>query len=121
MRLLLNILWFILIGIGFFVLYALIGALFCVTIVLIPVGLKCFKLAGLSLHPFGRTVHIDPSDRVIRNIIWCAFCGIEAAVVFLISGVLLCLTIIGIPFGLQCFKLAKYSYAPCGATIEKED
>ncbi len=121
MRLFLNICWFILIGIGFFVLYAFIGALFCVSIVFIPAGFKCFRLAGLTLHPFGRTVQIDPSDRVIRNILWCSVCGIEAATVFLITGILLCLTIIGIPFGLQCFKLAKYSYAPCGATIEKVD
>lgn len=119
MRLFLNILWFILVGISFFVLYAFLGAVFCVTLVFIPVGIKCFKLAFLSAHPFGRTVQIDPADRVIRNILWCGFVGIEAALLFLITGALLCLTIIGIPFGIQCFKLAKYSYAPCGATVEK--
>ena len=121
MRLFLNICWFLIVGISFFLVYALLGVVFCLTIVGIPVGLKCFKLAGLALHPFGRTVQIDPAEKVIRNILWCAFVGIEAAIVFLITGVLLCITLIGIPFGLQCFKLARYSYAPCGATIEKAD
>ena len=121
MRAFLNVCWFLLIGVLFFLIYAFIGVVFCATLVLIPAGLKCFKGAMLSLHPFGRTVNIDPSDRVMRNVLWCTFVGVEMAIFSLIVGVLLCVTVIGIPFGLQCFKIMKFSYAPCGATIEKAD
>ena len=121
MRIFLNVCWFLLVGVLFFLIYALMGALFCLTLVFIPAGIKSFKGAWFSLHPFGRTVSIDPSDRVARNVIWSAIIGIETAIIALIIGVLLCITVIGIPFGLQCFKIMKYSYAPFGATIEKAD
>ena len=120
MRFFLNLTWFLLVGLVYFLLYVLFGIICCVSIIFIPSGIKCFKGAMLALRPFGRTVNIDPSNCATRNILWCAFFGLEMAILSFIVGVLLCATVIGIPYGLQCFKIMKFSYAPFGATIECE-
>jgi len=98
------------------------GFLWCITIVGIPVGIQCFKLATLSFWPFGRTVEYQGgvgSD--IVNILWFLFGGFAMALVNFLLGLLWCVTIIGIPFGLQFFKLAKLSIAPFGAVIVPEN
>lgn len=120
MRLFLNITWFLLFGVLYTLVYALVGAVLCATLVGIPLGIKCFKLAGFAVHPFGRTVQVDPSDCVTRNVLWCAIIGMSVAIECLLVGAILCVTVIGIPFGLQCFKLMKLSYAPFGSTVEKD-
>ena len=113
-----NILWFVFGGfytaLGFFI----VGLLWCVTIVGIPVGVQSFKLAKLSLFPFGKeVVYGGGAGKLILNILWIIFGGLSLAVSCAILGCLMCITIIGIPFGKQYFKLAKLALMPFGATI----
>ena len=114
-----NLLWFFLTGLAASVSWFILGILWCVTVIGIPFGLQCFKFAGLSLFPFGKTVHENFSSHPIANFLWLVFGGLELAIGFAITGLLWCVTIIGIPFGKQCFKLAKLSLMPFGATVIK--
>lgn len=119
MRVLGNILWFILCGLLLAILWALFGLLWCITIIGIPVGLQCFKFANLCLWPFGRDIVWGGSVvSLLLNILWLIFGGLEICITALIIGAVLCVTIIGIPFGLQCFKIARLALMPFGATIQ---
>lgn len=121
MRLLGNIVWFLCAGLLSFIGWSLAGIILCLTVILIPFGLQCFKIAGFGLFPFGKS--ISPSSNVsslIFNIIWILAIGWELAVVHLASAFLLCTTIIGIPFALQSIKMAGISLFPFGITIIKE-
>ncbi|MDT9558311.1 YccF domain-containing protein [Streptococcus mutans] len=121
MRLLGNIVWFLCAGLLSFIGWSLAGIILCLTVILIPFGLQCFKIAGFGLFPFGKS--ISPSSNVsslIFNIIWILAIGWELAVVYLASAFLLCITIIGIPFALQSIKMAGISLFPFGITIIKE-
>ena len=113
-----NILWFIFAGLWQGVSWVLVGALWCVTIVGIPVGTQCFKMAGLAFFPFGKEVEYggggaSATHKVGRFLLSGVFLALEA----LLNGVLLCITVIGIPFGLQCFKQAKLALLPFGAVV----
>ena len=117
-----NLLWLILGGIMSAIIWAVIGLVLCVTVIGIPFGVQCLKIAGFVLWPFGRDV--TPGGfgimGAIGNIIWILICGIALCISHLISGLLMCVTIIGIPFGLQHFKLAKLALMPFGAQIYKK-
>ena len=121
MKLLGNIIW-ILFG-GFFIAlyYFMFGLLLCLTVVGIPFGLQLMKIAGFALWPFGHEVQAGPQDSgclsVCMNIIWIIFGGIEIALTHLGLGVVFCVTIIGIPFGLQHFKMALLALVPFGKNI----
>ena len=94
------------------------GVLCCITIIGIPIGMQCFKFAGLAFFPFGKEiVYGGGAGSLIANIIWLLCCGIPMAVEKACLGLLLCITIVGIPFGLQFFKIAKLSLMPFGAEI----
>lgn len=113
-----NILWFIFGGFISGLSWALAGCLWCITIIGIPVGMQCFKFASLSFFPFGKEVQYGGgAGSLLLNIIWLAVSGIWLAAEFAIIGVALCITIIGIPFGLQQFKLAKLALMPFGSTV----
>ncbi len=112
-----NILWFFLTGLIEGIGWILVGALWCITIIGIPFGKQAFKIAGLIFWPFGKTVDENFGAHPIANVIWMLLGGLGLALGFLILGVLWCITIIGIPFGKQAFKLAHLSLAPFGATI----
>jgi uncharacterized membrane protein YccF (DUF307 family) len=119
-RLVLNLLWLILSGIWFFIAYLLAGIVMCLLIITIPFGLASFRLAAFVLWPFGRTVVPRPTAgaaSMIGNVLWFVLIGLWMAIGHLISGVLLCLTIIGIPLGLGNFKLAAVAIAPLGKEI----
>ena len=117
-----NIIWFLFGGIILGFGWILCGFLWCITIIGIPVGVQCFKLATLGFWPFGRSVVYQGGvGSFIVNILWFFFGGIEMALVDCVVGLFFCVTIIGIPFGLQCFKLAKLSLAPFGAVVVHED
>ena len=113
-----NIIWFIFGGFFGGLSWLLAGLLWCVTIVGIPVGLQCFKLASLSFWPFGKEV-IDTGGgfSFIINIIWLIISGLPIALGHLVSGLLLTITIIGIPFAKQSFKLAGLALMPFGKQI----
>ncbi|HKM30027.1 MAG TPA: YccF domain-containing protein [Bacilli bacterium] len=112
-----NILWFVLIGFLSSVSWFLIGVVLCITIIGIPFGKQCFKIAGLTIWPFGKNIDTKFDAHPIANILWLIFFGWELAVGYLTVGLIFFITIIGIPFGKQCFKLAQLSFFPFGATI----
>lgn len=113
-----NLLWIILGGFIIAFEYLVSGLLMCLTIIGIPFGIQSFKLAGASLFPFGNDVKDSPnrgSDiSTILNVIWILLGGIWITLTHLVLGLVLCITIIGIPFGLQHFKLMKLSFTPFG-------
>ncbi len=112
-----NILWLIFTGLISAISYFFMGILWCITIIGIPFGKQAFKFARLAIWPFGSTVNADFGKHPIANVIWIIFGGLFQSIGFLIVGLIWCITIIGIPFGKQCFKFAKLSLMPFGATI----
>ena len=84
----------------------------------IPVGLQCFKLSSISLDPFGKEI-VDEGGAVslLLNILWICFSGIELALANVVIGCIFCITIIGIPFGKQFFKIARVALFPFGAKV----
>lgn len=113
-----NILWLILGGLELAVAWAIIGIVLCITIVGIPLGIQAFKMAGLTLTPFGKSVVYGGGiGSLLANIIWVALVGIWMAIGYVIAGVLNCITVIGVPFGIQSFKMAKLALWPFGAQV----
>jgi uncharacterized membrane protein YccF (DUF307 family) len=120
MRTVLNLLWLVLSGLWLAIGYALAGLVLCLLIVTIPFGVACFRLAAFVLWPFGRAVVRNPdagAPSTVANILWFVLAGVWLALSHLILGVVLCLTIIGIPLGLGNFKLAAVAIAPLGKEI----
>ena len=118
MRLIANIIWILFGGIWLALLWLLLGIVLCVTIVGIPFGIQCFKMAWLSLAPYGKKVDLNFTEHPIANVIWAVLGGWVVAVIYLFVGVLNCITIIGIPRGIQCFKIMKLAFFPFGAEIK---
>jgi len=120
MRFLLNIIWLVLAGIWLAIAYA-IAALICfILIITIPFGIASLRIAAFALWPFGRTVVKRPDAGVasgVGNVLWFLLCGWWLALGHLVTGVALCLTIIGIPLGLANFKLIPISLLPLGREI----
>lgn len=118
MRFIANILWFIFGGFICFIEYLVLGILLCITIVGIPFGIQCFKLAGLCAMPFGKELMVTPGPTsVLGNVLWILLVGWETALTELTIGAVLCVTIVGIPFGIQFFKLAGLSLMPFGSHV----
>ena len=118
MRVLGNILWIILGGLAIAIGWALVGLILCISIIGIPFGIQAFKMAGLTLTPFGKTVQYGGGvGSALANILWVVMVGWWMALGYLGAGVLNCITIIGIPFGIQSFKMAKLALWPFGAQI----
>jgi uncharacterized membrane protein YccF (DUF307 family) len=121
MNLLGNLLWLIFGGFFAAMGYFFGGILLCITVVGIPWGVQCFKLAGLVLWPFGKEVVSGPSAAgclaPLFNIVWLLCGGLYTALVHVVFGLLLTITIIGIPFAKQHFKLIEISLLPFGKTI----
>ncbi|MEU3274689.1 YccF domain-containing protein [Saccharomonospora sp. NPDC006951] len=120
MRTLLNVIWLVLAGFWLAIGYVVAGIICCILIVTIPFGLASFRIANYALWPFGRTL----ADRrgagapsVIGNLIWLIFAGWWLAIGHLVTGFLLCLTIIGIPLGIGNFKMIPVSLLPLGREI----
>lgn len=113
-----NILWFLFGGLAGGLAWTLAGFLWCITIVGIPVGTQCFKFARLAFFPFGKEIIYGGGGvSFLANLIWILLFGWEMAVGYLILGLVWCITIIGIPIGRQCFKMAKLSFMPFGAQV----
>ena len=118
MKLIANIIWFILGGLWLGLGWLLLGLLLCITIIGIPFGLQCFKAAKLTFAPFGKRVTVQFDKHPVANLLWAILAGWEMALCYLVSGILCCITIIGIPMGLQSFKLMKLAFLPFGATVK---
>ncbi len=113
-----NILWFVFGGFFSGLGWLLAGCLWCITIIGIPIGRQCFKFAGLAFFPFGKEiVYGGGTISLLANILWLIISGIPMAVGNFLTGCLWCITIIGIPFGRQFFKIAKLSLMPFGASV----
>jgi uncharacterized membrane protein YccF (DUF307 family) len=116
-----NIIWFVFGGVLIFLEYIISGLLLCLTIIGIPFGVQCIKLSLLGLTPFGRTISEGESTggciSVLMNIIWILIGGIWIALTHLIFGLLFGITIVGIPFAKQHFKLASLALTPFGKRI----
>ena len=120
MRLLLNIIWFVLAGLWMAIGYAFAALVMFVLIITIPFGIAAMRIALYALWPFGRTI-VRRADHgvasTIGNVLWFILAGWWLAIAHLITGVLLCVTIIGIPLGLANFKLIPVSLTPLGRDI----
>lgn len=120
MKILGNIIWLLFGGILIAIEYLISGILLCFTLIGIPFALQVFKLGILALWPFGHEV-IGKPDRgcltLVMNVIWIFIGGIWICLTHLVFGVLFCITVIGIPFGLQHFKLAVLALTPFGQEI----
>ena len=119
-----NLIWLIFGGLMAALGYFLGGIVLCITVIGVPWGLQCFKLAGLVLWPFGKTVVSDSDNmgclNILFNLIWILCGGLYTAIVHIVMGAILCLTIIGIPWGKQHFKLVEISLMPFGRRIVDE-
>ncbi|MCH5245986.1 MAG: YccF domain-containing protein [Muribaculaceae bacterium] len=123
MKLFLNIIWVIFGGFMIAVEYALSSVLMMLTIIGIPFGVQTLKLAVVALWPFGTEVSTDngwPSGCLawILNIVWWFLGGFIIALTHLGWGLLFCITVVGIPFGMQHFKLMRLALFPFGKSIE---
>lgn len=116
-----NIIWVIFGGFIAAIMLFLFGIIYCVTIIGIPIGLQLFKVSKFVLWPFGKHVENTSGNalKAVFNVIWAILGGFINALMYLFLGVIYCITIIGIPFGLQWFKLARFILAPFGKTFVK--
>lgn len=114
-----NFIWIIFGGLVNSIAWLLAGVFWCITIVGIPIGLQCFKMASLQFAPFGKeVVTVDSGGgSLILNVLWLIFGGLELCIANLISAFFLCITIVGIPFAKQSLKLAFLSLMPFGKEV----
>jgi uncharacterized membrane protein YccF (DUF307 family) len=123
-RILLNIIWLVFAGLWLAIAYALAALLMFILIITIPFGIAALRIAHYCLWPFGRTVVRREDAGVasaIGNVVWFLLCGWWLALGHVVTGVLLCITIIGIPLGLANFKLIPVSLVPLGREIVPSD
>ena len=113
-----NSIWFLFAGLWQWLGWTLAGLLWTISIVGIPIGRQCFKFAKLCFSPFGKdVVYGGGAVSLLLNIIWIIVSGLPIAITAVTNGLVLCATIVGIPWGLQCFKLARLAMMPFGASI----
>ena len=121
MKTIANVIWVVLGGLILCLAYYLLGVIYCITIIGIPFGIQIFKLGTFCLWPFGKeSVEKEKGSGCLSlafNIIWIIFGGIELAIVHATIGIVYMVTIIGIPFGYQHFKLAILALVPFGKEI----
>lgn len=117
MKLLGNIIWIIFGGLFTALAWLIVGLLLCITIIGIPLGKQCFKFAKLSLAPFGKKVKLNFGKHPIANLLWLIIFGWGMFIGYLVSGIACCITLIGIPAGLQAFKFSILALAPFGAKV----
>ena len=132
LNLICNVIWFVLGGLVMGLAWCMNGLIAFITIVGIPWGRSCFVIAGFSFFPFGRAAIrrdvLTGRDDIgtgalgsLGNVIWFIFAGLWLAIGHVLSGIACCCTLIGIPFGIQHFKLARISLAPIGLTVVPND
>lgn len=119
MRIIGNFIWVIFGGAILALFWLFAGFLLCITIIGIPFGIQCFKIAGLVLWPFGKDIAYPRTGvgSLLLNLLWILFFGWELALTALTFGILFCISIVGIPFGLQYFKFAQLALFPFGASV----
>jgi len=116
----LNVIWLVLEGLWMAIAYVIVGIICFVLIITIPFGIASWRIAGYVLWPFGRTIERRPGAgiaSVIGNVLWVVLFGWWLAIGHLVAGVLLCLTVIGIPLGLASFKIIPVTLVPLGVRV----
>jgi uncharacterized membrane protein YccF (DUF307 family) len=124
MRLILNVIWLVLCGLWMAIGYTIAAVICFVLIITIPFGIAALRIAGFALWPFGRRVVDQPdagAPSLLGNVLWLIFAGWWLALGHLTTGIVLCITIIGIPLGLANFKLIPVSLLPLGKRIISVD
>jgi len=124
LRVILNVVWLVFCGIWMSVAYIVAGLIACILIITIPFGIASFRIAGYVLWPFGRTIERRPHAGVasaIGNVLWILLFGWWLALGHLVTGVLLAITIIGIPLAAGSFKIIPITLAPLGVRIVRSD
>jgi uncharacterized membrane protein YccF (DUF307 family) len=119
-RTVLNIIWLIFAGLALWVGYVLAGILLCIPIVTIPWAIASFRIANYAIWPFGREVVAKPTSGVgsfLGNVLWVVLAGWWLAIGHILSGIALCITIIGIPLAIADFKMVPVSLMPLGKEI----
>jgi uncharacterized membrane protein YccF (DUF307 family) len=119
MKFLANIIWIVFGGWAIALEYIIAGLGMCATIIGIPFGIQCFKLAMVGFAPFGHEIEQQQSGGIsfLLNIIWFFVGGIWICLTHLFLGVLFCITVVGLPFGLQHFKLSMLALSPFGKKL----
>lgn len=120
MRTILNIIWLIFAGLALWLGYVLAGILLCIPIVTIPWAIASFRIASYAIWPFGREVvtrRTSGVGSILGNILWVVLAGWWLAIGHIVSGIVLCITIIGIPMGIADFKMVPVSLMPLGKEI----
>ncbi len=121
MKLLGNILWLVLGGLLIAMIYYAVGLLMCITIIGIPFGVQLFKLGTYALWPFGHELVDGPNQpgclSIVMNLLWILLGWWQIALLHLGCGVLFCITIIGIPWGVQHLRMALATVFPFGKEI----
>lgn len=113
-----NLIWFLFGGLWMGLGWTLVGLVWCISIIGIPVGIQCFKFARLAFFPFGKVIVYDGgAPSLLCNILWLIFGGFALAISAAIHGLIFCITIVGIPFGMQCFKFARLALTPFGSDV----
>jgi uncharacterized membrane protein YccF (DUF307 family) len=118
-----NLIWLLFGGLATAIGYFFGGLAMMVTIIGIPFGFQLIKIGSLCLWPFGRTFYVEKREMPgclysLLNIIWLLIAGLWIALLHIIFGFLLCITIIGIPWGMQHFKLAGFALSPFGRRVD---
>lgn len=125
MNLLLNLVWLVLGGFLVALAYVLGGIVLCITIIGIPFGIQCFKLAGLALMPFGTEIREkEPPNgalAVLMNVLWIILPGLELAIFHLVMAAVFAITIIGLPLALQHLKMTRLAILPFGFETRPRD
>ena len=124
MTFVLNILWFAFVGVFSGIAWCLIGLLWCATVIGIPFGIACFRIARFAFLPFGKDIipaaligERAMSGSTLFNVLWVVLFGFWFALYYALAGLFFCVTIIGIPLGVACFNLSKASFAPLGKRV----
>ena len=117
MRTIANILWIIFGGLISAIVWCIAGLVLCITIVGIPLGVQLFKFAKISLAPFGKKVKLKYMKHPIINTVWLVLLGWETFLLYVAASLICCITVVGIPAGVQALKLAKLAFAPFGAKV----
>ena len=114
-----TVIWWIFGGLVVAVEYAISGVVWCITIIGIPFGLQAFKLALVSLFPFDSDISDPRSGAIgcVGNVIWIVLFGWEIGLTHIVLGLLLCITIVGIPWGMMHFHMVGISFAPFGREV----
>ena len=120
MRTIGKVLWFLLAGVWLAIGYVVAGLIAFVLIITIPFGIAAFRLAGFVFWPFGRTAVWRREAgvwSVLGNVVWVLLLGWELALLHLVAGLVLCVTVIGIPFGIACWKMVPLALLPLGREV----